>query len=626
VRARVAALFTALLTAAGMLAVSAPGPASAQAPFPGSAAFSGYSTGTAVHADVIQVPDTPRLVDGEVATSSEAADTAGLGTAINNEMAEMVSPSLGSKNAYGRGTGLEVGLGTDLPDNPTANQLILAGLAQQAAAPIDNFGDEAADDGTVTKEVGPIPGDPLVYASALKSQAAARWNPNFCPIGVPIGFGLGQAADAQLINAGSTPLPDPGSQPIVATDVGPNNEPAVVSARSFTYLRPQGDGTFAVVSETHEELAPVTLFKGMEGAELRIDVGGEWILRTVSTGKPGGSFVEYAPAGEATPTTPLVTITPPGGQAQIILKTQDLFGPDAIPTQIPLGSGGQYLGIINVGENPRAIGSDDVENPPGPEKSADGTTTGAAVDVVRLQVVVPATGQHIAEVRIGHMEAKSVAPVGGVECPIPVSKTANPDPVNAGQDFTWTVTVPSVPISDVLGCELTNLKATDTASVIDGTPSATITGASNGGVVGSANVSKGSNGTVTWDNLGTYKPGDPPITFTISGHIAANSGAGVLQNVVNVTATLGNCTGGAAGDQLVGEGVAIEGTAALVGAAVKGTATVAGPKVGGPAVAPARLAETGEQPWIPAVGGGLLLGAMALWRGRRKLHPLKVKQ
>ena len=50
-RARVAALFTALLTAAGMLVVSAPGPALAQAPFPGSAAFSGYSTGTAVHAD-----------------------------------------------------------------------------------------------------------------------------------------------------------------------------------------------------------------------------------------------------------------------------------------------------------------------------------------------------------------------------------------------------------------------------------------------------------------------------------------------------------------------------------------------------------------------------------------------
>jgi LPXTG-motif cell wall-anchored protein len=64
----------------------------------------------------------------------------------------------------------------------------------------------------------------------------------------------------------------------------------------------------------------------------------------------------------------------------------------------------------------------------------------------------------------------------------------------------------------------------------------------------------------------------------------------------------------------------ITGTANLVGAAVKGTASVQGPKVNAAAVQPARLAETGQkQPWLPVAGGGLLLGALALMRSRRRL-------
>ncbi|MBV9412334.1 MAG: LPXTG cell wall anchor domain-containing protein, partial [Acidimicrobiia bacterium] len=39
------------------------------------------------------------------------------------------------------------------------------------------------------------------------------------------------------------------------------------------------------------------------------------------------------------------------------------------------------------------------------------------------------------------------------------------------------------------------------------------------------------------------------------------------------------------------------------------------------AVLPARLAETGQKdPWLPVLGGGLLLGALALMRSRRRLQ------
>ena len=624
-RTRVAALVVAVLTAAGFLAAFTSGPASAQQAFPGPAAFSGSATGTVVHADVLNIPpQAPRLVDGEVAFSGEAANTAGLGGGVLNEMSQNVAPALAAKNSYGRGSGLELGLGTMVPDSAkAANQAIIAGLAQQSAAPVDSFGDTPNAQGVVRKEVGPIPGDPLVYASLLRGEAAARWNPNFCVLGAPLGYGLGYAADAQLIDASTKNADGSMSQPIVAADVGTPTDRTVSQARSFTYLRPEPDGTFAVVSETHETIAPVTLFKGMPN-ELKIEVAGEWVLRTVSTGKAGGSTVEYAAPGNTTPNTPLVTITPPNMPAQQILKTQDLFGPGKIPTQIslPPSPAGQYLAQINVGESPRAPGS---QNDPKPAiTSTDGTTTKAAVDVVRVDLVVPATNQDIADIRIGHMEASSVAPSGGIDCPIPVTKTANPDPVTAGNPFTWTITIPSNS-SSLAGtdCDLTNIKAVDKAVVLSGSPRATISGASNGGVVDSGSVSKTSAGGVHWDNLGTYHPGDPPKVVTISGTIPATSGAGVLQNTVTVTASLGNCKGGAVGQDIVGTAT-ITGTANLVGAAVKGTAFVNGPNVKSAAVLPARLAETGQKdPWLPVLGGGLLLGSLALMRSRRRLHAVR---
>ena len=243
------------------------------------------------------------------------------------------------------------------------------------------------------------------------------------------------------------------------------------------------------------------------------------------------------------------------------------------------------------------------------------------MDVVRVDLVVPAApNQDVAEVRIGHMEASTVAPSGGIECPIPVTKTSNPDPVTAGNPFTWTITIPS-DASSLAGtdCDLTNISATDVAKVLSGSPRATISGASNGGVVDSNSVSGSTQGKIHWDNLGTYHPGDPPKVITISGAIPANSGAGVIQNTVNVTASLGNCKGGAAGQDIVGTAT-IKGTANVVGAAVKGTAFVNGPNVKSAAVQPARLAETGQnQPWLPVVGGGLLLGSLALMRSRRRV-------
>ena len=375
-----------------------------------------------------------------------------------------------------------------------------------------------------------------------------------------------------------------------------------------------------MVSETREELAPVTLFKGTPN-QVTFHVGGEWVLRAVATGKPGGAAIEYNPP---TGNTDLVSVEQIGKPIQTILKTQDIFGPGMLPTQIsiPPSPSPQYLAQINVGEKPRAKGSEN--NPTAPLTSADGTKAEAAVDVVRLDVVVPGVNQDVIELRIGHMEANATAPSGGIDCPIPVSKTATPDPVTAGNPFTWTITIPSNS-SSLAGtdCDLLNISATDVATVLSGSPVANITGVSNGGTPSTGTVSTGHNFSTAWANLGNYHPGDPPLVVTISGSIPASSGAGVIQNTVNVTASLGNCKGGAAGTDLIGT-AAVKGTALLVGAAVKGTATVQGPKVLAAQVQPARLAETGQkQPWLPVAGGGLLLGALALLRSRRRLQEVR---
>jgi LPXTG-motif cell wall-anchored protein len=220
------------------------------------------------------------------------------------------------------------------------------------------------------------------------------------------------------------------------------------------------------------------------------------------------------------------------------------------------------------------------------------------------------------------METKAVAPAGGLECPIPVSKTANPDPVTAGNDFVWTITVPSAPDPEI-ACDLVNVRIDDVSTVLTGSPSATITGASNGGVVGSGTVSKGKSATITWTGLGPIHPGSV-LAVTINGHIPANSGAGVLQNTATVHASLANCTGGVAGSDFVSNATVNGRATAVNGAAVLGSATVQGPGVKAAQALPARLAETGQKdPWLPVLGGSLLLGSLALMRSRRRLHEVR---
>ena len=81
-------------------------------------------------------------------------------------------------------------------------------------------------------------------------------------------------------------------------------------------------------------------------------------------------------------------------------------------------------------------------------------------------------GVHVAGLRVGHVEATATVPAGGIKCTFPVTKVADKDPVNAGDPFTWTISIPSNSHAlDGLGCEIVSMSAIDKTSMISGNPS-----------------------------------------------------------------------------------------------------------------------------------------------------------
>ena len=601
-KARVAALATVVLTAAGMLTAFTPGPATAQGSF---GAFQAYANGTKQHVRVIDAGG-QTLANVDTSFSGATANSSGLGTAVNNVFNEPVQPAQASKNSYSRAAAAEVGLGAKFPANVDPSQIILPKLTESAAAP--------SQAGVRSDLVGPVNADPLLYLAAATNKAQSVWNPDFCPIGQPISYGENDLADAQLLNASSTKFPN--GQPVISET--PSGDYTTTNFnQSYTYLYPVGPSTFGVGAVNRQVLAPVTIGKGLApgGADLAVlTLLGTWQLRVEDSGS-GAPTVTYAAydnlGNQLKGATPVATLSI-AGMPVLSLTAQQVFGPTGLDVDIPPGPG-PYLAQVHIGTPPAPIA---------------GKTHGYTTDAVLVNALNVPGQIDVADVRYGHMEAQAVAPAGGVSCTIPTSKVvtdANGTVVTSlqgGNNFGWQIKFPTVDISKELACDLTNVTVTDTATAT-GAATATITGADHGGKVTSPTVSSTSKGGVTW-SLGTYHPGDPPIVLNITATLG--KGAGTITNTAIVSATLGNCTGGALGKAFVTNG-SIGGKAATIqGTAFNGNATTGAVNVAAAAVLPARLAETGQKdPWLPVLGGGLLLGALALMRSRRQLQAHEVE-
>jgi len=216
---------------------------------------------------------------------------------------------------------------------------------------------------------------------------------------------------------------------------------------------------------------------------------------------------------------------------------------------------------------------------------------------VRIQSLGALAG--ITDLRVGHMESSATVPVGGIQCGIPVTKTGTPASVIAGQDqvVNYTITVPAdAEAFKAVACDIVNIKVVDVTTAERGVKF-NIVSASTGGVI---------NGdTVTWENLGTYTPGGPPIVLNVGLKVPADSAAGKITDTATATAVLGNCKGNASANATSLTGLAKVEAAALSGTGFSGSVTTAAD------AAPAVQAATGATPV-----GGVQTGA-----GGNSSHP-----
>ena len=511
-----------------------------------------YGTASVVHAHALQVGEN-RLANTDVAFSG-AAFSSGTVSEIKNEMARIINPALAAGNAYARGSGVEVGLGIGQSE---PNQIVPGSIAEAKAPPSTDL---------VSKQVPNVSVPGVLSADLLRGQAQAKAN-SACTTGTDLSYGLGYAANLGLI--GST---------VASAASSPDR--AVSQSRSHTFLVPQEGAPspirkFGLASETRQTIAPVTLFKGT-GNEVTLEFAGEWVLKVVADGKSGK--VTYGP-GNVSPDTPLLRIIRPGTPpaVQEILSTQDLFGNGGLIID------GLPLVKITIGAPPRAIAGADNSKP-----TETATFAAAAVDVVRVQLLSPDESLTAADVRIGHMEAATAVPAGGIECGIQMSKNTDKPKVGRGESFTWTINV-----TNPNDCVLTQLKVVDTITADPGIVW-TVDSAS-------PTASQKSSDNVTWNDIGPLNPGqskDVKITLTVG----PNSAGGLFHNLAKATGVCGPAQGTA-------------GAEAAVGVPLESSVTLDLPEVAAAlgTLLPRELPRTGGLftvlPALARTGGGLMLRA-----------------
>ncbi len=638
-----------------------------------SADFHGYASGTEVHLGALTAGSTT-LAQVDQAFSGASTSSAGLTGAITSQTGNVVQPTEPASpeiNSYGRGDGLEVGLGTTSGTGFDPNQIDLAGLAQQTAQP---------NGPAVTKNLS-IPVNPVVNANLIDGTASAVYYPGACPIGQPLSYGYGHAADVSAVDmTGNT-------NPVVDTA---GTGTATAQSSSYTMLSPNSDGSYGLSSVAEETVAPVTVnLLGL--LTLQVTIAGQnpnapITLTSHATGGAGASSVTLGNAGLLT-----ITLTPAGG-TPVNIETVDLSNPQTLGPNgflhIPLstsalgtdlgslsnalsavlagnqvtgplaplfGPGGPLngivtqagntassvvsklanisLGSINIDATPHAIGGAYNTSPTVTANQASG-----AVDLVSLNLGVSGSllgvtlptavsSVNIANMEIGHLES-SASLAAPVQCGIPVVKTADPASVTAGQPFTYTISVPDPAYESAVACDLNNMTVTDTISVKSGDPVFSVTGTSP-----AASVAPGSNGSevVTWTGL-SHKYADPPLNLSIN--VSTKSGSGVIQDTAVATATLGNCTGGASGVANIGaevgapsNGTVLTGSYTLAepGVNAAGAAPLSGAAGGTVAQHPTNLPFTGAIGglWQPFAGLGVLSAggaALALTRRARRLR------
>ncbi|HYT38396.1 MAG TPA: hypothetical protein VEN99_02735, partial [Acidimicrobiia bacterium] len=194
---------------------------------PGDAAA--YATGTVVHADALR-SGADSLVDLDVAFSGSAFSAAPAAAGLVNEVHRLVSPKLAANAAFGRGTGLELGLGSD----PVP---LIGQLAQASAPPSTRL---------LEHVIGPIGVPGVLTADLLRSQAQSRAAENACVLGKEQAYGLGSVLNLNVLNG------------LLNTAAAPPTREVSQSTSTSRIVPGSTPGRLGLRSETRETIAPVT--------------------------------------------------------------------------------------------------------------------------------------------------------------------------------------------------------------------------------------------------------------------------------------------------------------------------------------------------------------------------------
>lgn len=553
-----------------------PGLAASGTPF-GQAQFAAVGTGSELHLSALTAGNTT-LAGLEQAFAAQSVNSTGLSNnktpgksaLFDSETGALLQPSAvttAAKSAYGRGSGIELGLGLDNTSTTDPNQFVFpSGSTGSKLVEASSPPSPSQDKNTLLSLPGAL--KPIVSANALEAQAATNFNNSFCPLGNPIAFGEGHLADAGVLPQDNVPT----------VDTSNGETSGLALSRTFSFLAPnKGDGTFGVVSETQQTILPLAIHLGPLTVEVTVQGDSPSDPITLIAKAPGeaGQGGGVTLASDATASIDVLNNGTSAIGGAIKVKIGNI-----LPPTISLGG----LGTIEVAKL---------------TKTGNGTTAAAGTyDLLHIHL-----NNGLLDFSLGHMAVLAAAQTP-ISCNIPVKKSADPSTVTAGNPFTYTISVPitSSDLKDTT-CDLVNINVTDTISVEKADdpanpPTWTINGASNGGVITGNNK-------VAWTNLGPYHPGDPPIMLTINV-TTTGTGGGTLKDLVNVTASLGNCKGNTQGIT----GITTI-TTGLNGTPMSGGITFIGPTIMGKHALPRT---GGGGPVLPWVAGGLLLLAEATRR------------
>jgi uncharacterized repeat protein (TIGR01451 family)/LPXTG-motif cell wall-anchored protein len=429
----------------------------------GGKAYTGFTNGTLEYVNALNLgPDVAKAGLGQSAAGVQMPALAAATTRDQLKQPVLIKSSAG-KTAYGHSSGLNVGLLGDVTDEPN----VLEETLVEATSPAPS---------AATGELLDLPLSPVATATVLPGAAAANTTADGgCIFGKNLSVGDAVIANAQAL------IPDPATAVVDVEDVS--------ETTSYTRLIKAGANN-GLASTSVQDLAPVTLFKGTP-AELTIKVLDPIQLTASAGGANGTAIVTYG-ASTLSPDKPILSLTF-GGTTQS-LTSQQLFGNGGIV--LPLG-----VADVAIGAPAHALaGNEDTT----PTKAANGTSASAAADFIRITVPgslntpgqdpidgplaplnallnplldaldpllsalqdgLAGAGLNVADVRLGHMEASSTVPVGGIDCgtddnPLSESrKDVSATNVTAGQTFNYTLRIPNRGTAPI-----TNVTVTDTYS------------------------------------------------------------------------------------------------------------------------------------------------------------------